>query len=94
MAHPRNPETSYCEVRKSQRDQKGISYTLEVIARVQGVARAQAIIETCERHMTEEEKKAGITYYWEYTSRRLGRGVQTKRRRSTPDGRPNRRKGR
>jgi hypothetical protein len=36
----RNPETSYCEVRKSGRDSSGVLGPIEVVAVVKGVARA------------------------------------------------------
>jgi hypothetical protein len=70
----RNPETSHCEVRKSVRDSFGVPRTLEVVAVVKGVARAQGAIGDFTKHLTEEEKKSGIFFCWEYTSRRIGRG--------------------
>jgi hypothetical protein len=69
----RNPETSNCEVRKSVRDSSGVSRTLEIVAVVKGVARAQGAIDGFTKHLTEEEKKSGIFFGWEYT-RRIGRG--------------------
>jgi hypothetical protein len=65
---------SYCEVRKSMRDSLGVPRTIEVVAVVKGVARAQAAIDDFTKHLTEEEKKSGIFFCWEYTSRRVGRG--------------------
>jgi hypothetical protein len=65
----RNPETSRCEVRKSVRDPSGVPKTLEVVAVVKGVARAQGAIDGFTKHLTEEEKKSGIFFGWEYTSR-------------------------
>jgi len=70
----RSPETSQCEVRKSVRDSSGVPRTLEVVAVVKGVARAQAAIDGFTKHLTEEEKKSGIFFCWEYTTRRIGRG--------------------
>ena len=70
----RNPELSNCEVRKSVRDSFGVSRTLEVVAVVKGVDRAQRAVDDFTKGLTEEEKKAGIFFYWEYTSRRIGRG--------------------
>jgi len=70
----RNPETCYCEVRKSLRDSSGVLRTLEVVAVVIGVARAQAAVEHFTQRLTEEEKNAGISLSWEYRSRRSGRG--------------------
>jgi hypothetical protein len=68
----RNPETSHCEVRKSVRDSFGVPRTLEVVAVVKGVARAQGAIGDFTKHLTEEEKKSGIFFCWEYASNRLG----------------------
>jgi hypothetical protein len=68
----RNPETSRCEVRKSVRDSFGAPRTLEVVAVAKGVARAQAAIDDFTKHLTEEEKKSGIFFCWECTSRRIG----------------------
>jgi hypothetical protein len=68
----RNPETSNCEVRKSVRDSFGVPRTLEVVAIVKGVARAQGTIDRLTKGLTEEEKKSGIFFCWEYTSRRIG----------------------
>jgi hypothetical protein len=70
----RNPETSPCEVRKSVRDPSGVPRTLEVVSVVKGVARALATIDRLTKGLTEEEKKSGIFFSWEYTSRRAGRG--------------------
>ena len=70
----RNPELSNCEVRKSVRDSLGVPRTIEVVAVVNGVARANRDVDDFTKHLTEEEKKAGIFFYWEYTSRRVGRG--------------------
>jgi hypothetical protein len=70
----RNTETSDCEVRKSVRDSFGVSRTLEVVAVVKGVARAQGAIDGFTKHLNEEEKKSEIFFCWEYTSRRIGRG--------------------
>ena len=68
----RNPETSPCEVRKSVRDSFGVPKTLEVVAVVKGVARAQRAVDDLTKHLTQEEKKSGIFFCWEYTSRRTG----------------------
>jgi len=65
----RNPETSNCEVRKSVCDPSGVPRTLEVVMVVKGVARAQAAIDDFTKHLTEEEKKSGIFFCWEYPSR-------------------------
>jgi len=46
----RNPETCHCEVRKSVRDSSGVLRTIEVVAVVQGVARAQAAVEHFSQH--------------------------------------------
>jgi hypothetical protein len=73
----RNPETSPCEVRKSVRDSFGVPRTLEVEAVVKGVARAQATVDRLAKGLTEEEKKTGIFFSWEYTSRRIGRAMAT-----------------
>ena len=70
----RNPETSYCEVRKSVRDSSGVLRPIEVVAVVIGVARAQAAVEHFTVRLTEEEERAGISLNWEYTPRRKGRG--------------------
>ena len=70
----RNPKTSYCEVRKVQFDATGSPKIIGVVDVVQGVERAVTSVEHFERRLTEEEKKAGIRYYWAYTSRQIGRG--------------------
>ena len=70
----RNPETSDCEVRKSMRDSLGVPKTLEVVSVAKGVARAERSIDEFTKHLTEEEKKSGIFFCWEYTSHRIGRG--------------------
>jgi len=70
----RNPETSQCEVRKSVRDSSGVPRTLEIVAVVKGVVRAQGAIDDFAKHLTKDEKKKGIFFCWEYTSRRIGRG--------------------
>jgi hypothetical protein len=77
---PRNPETSYYEIRKARRDLHGVLEAIEVVAHVQGNARAQHLVEVYNRHKTEEDKRDGMIYYWEYTARRTGR---TPRRRSS-----------
>jgi hypothetical protein len=68
-----NPETSHCEVRKSVRDSSGVPRTLEVVTVVKGVARAQGAVDDFTKRLTEEEKKSGIFFCWEYTSGRIGR---------------------
>jgi len=68
----RNPETSLCELRKSMRDSSGVPRTLEVVAVVKGVARAEAAIDDFTKRLAEEEKKSGIFFCWEYMSRRSG----------------------
>jgi len=70
----RDPETSYCEVRKSVRDSSGVLRPIEVVAVVIGVAKAKAAVEEFIRRLTEEEERAGISFIWEYTPRRKGRG--------------------
>jgi hypothetical protein len=70
----RNRELSNCEVRKSVRDSLGVSKTLDVVAVVKGVERAQRAVDDFTDRLTDDEKKAGIFFYWEYTSRRVGRG--------------------
>ena len=70
----RNPETSYCEVRKSVRDSSGVYRPIEVVAVVIGVAKAEAAVEDFTQRLTEEEERAGISFVWEYTPRRKGRG--------------------
>jgi hypothetical protein len=67
----RNQETSPCEVRKSVRDSFGVPRTLEVVAVVKGVAWAQGAVDDFTKHLTEEEKKSGIFFCWEYASRRI-----------------------
>jgi hypothetical protein len=42
------------------------------MAVVKGVARAQGAIDDFTKHLTEEEKKSGIFFCWEYASNRLG----------------------
>jgi hypothetical protein len=69
----RNPETSYCEVRKSVRDSSGVYRPIEVVAVVIGVVRAQAAVEHFTQHLTEEEENAGVSLSWEYRSRRARR---------------------
>ena len=64
----RNPTTSDCEVRKSVRDSLGVARTIEVVAVVKGVTRAQAAIDDFTEHLSEAEKKSGIFFCWEYTS--------------------------
>ena len=54
------------------RDSFGVSRTLEVVAVVKGVARAQGAIDGFTKHLNEEEKKSEIFFCWEYTSRRTG----------------------
>jgi hypothetical protein len=68
----RNPETSHCEVRKSVRDSFGVPRTLEVMAVVKGVVRVQRAVDDLTKHLTQEEKKSGIFFCWEYTSSRIG----------------------
>jgi len=58
---------------KSVRDSSGVPRTLEVLAVVKGVARAQGAIDGFTEHLTEDEKKKGIFFCWEYTSRGIGR---------------------
>jgi hypothetical protein len=70
----RDPETSYCEVRKSVRDSSGVLRTIEVVAVVRGVVRAQAAVEDFAQRLTEQEENAGISFNWEYGSRRTYRG--------------------
>ena len=52
------------------RDSFGIPRTLEVVAVVKGVARAQGAIDDFTKHLTEEEKKSGIFFCWEYALNR------------------------
>jgi hypothetical protein len=42
------------------------------VAVVKGVARAQRAVDDLTKHLTQEEKKLGIFFCWEYTSRRIG----------------------
>jgi hypothetical protein len=56
------------------RDSFGVPRTLEVVAVVKSVSRAQATIDDFTKHLTEQEKKSVIFFCWEYTSRRIGRG--------------------
>ena len=70
----RNPETSYCEIRRVQRDRSGAAKTIKIVAVVRSVARAEAAVDRFERELTKEEKEAGISHYWAYTSRQVGRG--------------------
>lgn len=43
---------------------------------VKRVARAHAAIDDFTKHLTEEEKKSGIFFCWEYTSHRVIRGLE------------------
>jgi hypothetical protein len=61
-------------VRKSVRDSLGVSRILEVVAVVKGVERAQRTVDDFTKRLTEEEKKSGTFFSWEYKSRRVGRG--------------------
>jgi hypothetical protein len=70
----RNPETSNCEVWKSVRDSSGVPRTIEVVTVVKGVARAQRAVDDLTKHLTQEEKKSGIFFCWEYTSRQESEG--------------------
>jgi hypothetical protein len=54
------------------RDPSGVPRTLEVVAVVKGVVRAQRAVDDFTKRLTEEEKKSGIFFCWEYTSRRSG----------------------
>ena len=54
------------------RDSSGVPRTLEVVAVVKGVARAEAAIDDFTKRLAEEEKKSGIFFCWEYMSRRSG----------------------
>jgi hypothetical protein len=67
----RNPDTSYCEVRKSVRDSLGVARTIEVVTIVKGVARAQAAVDELTKQLTEDQRKSGAFFCWEYTSRRI-----------------------
>jgi hypothetical protein len=59
-------------VRKSVRDPSGVPKTLEVVAVVKGMARVQRAVDDLTKHLTQEEKKSGIFFCWEYTSSRIG----------------------
>jgi hypothetical protein len=63
-----------CEVRKSVRDPSGVPKTLEVVAVVKGVAQAQRAVDDFTNHLTEQEKKSGVFFCWEYTSRQQSEG--------------------
>ena len=58
------------------RDSSGVPRTLEVVAVVKGVARAQGAIDDFAKHLTKDEKKKGIFFCWEYTSRLIGRNIE------------------
>jgi len=58
---------------KSVRDSSGVPRTFEVVAAVKGVARVQRAVDDFTEHLTEEEKKAGIFFCWEYRSSRAVR---------------------
>jgi hypothetical protein len=58
---------------QSVRDPLGVPRTLEVVAVVKGVARAQRAVDDFTKRLTEEERKSGVFYCWEYTSREIGR---------------------
>ena len=60
--HRRNPEITHCEAHKSVRDLSGVPRTIEVVALVDGVARAPRAANDFTRHLTEEEKKSGIFF--------------------------------
>jgi hypothetical protein len=49
-------------VRKSVRDSLGAPRTIEVVAVVKGVTRAQRTVDEFTKHLTEEEKKSGIFF--------------------------------
>ncbi len=55
------------------RDSLGVPRTIEVVAVVKGVTRAQRTVDEFTKHLTEEEKKSGIFFCWEYTPRQIGR---------------------
>ena len=57
----------------SRAAQSGADPKKAVVAVVKGVAQAQRAIDEFTKHLTEEEKKSGIFFCWEYTSRRIGR---------------------
>jgi hypothetical protein len=69
----RNPETSYCEVRKSVQNSFGVYRPIEVVAVVIGVVRAQVAVEHFTQHLTELEEHAGVSLDWEYRSRQSRR---------------------
>ena len=50
------------------RDSFGVPKTIEVVAVVKGVARAEAAVNDLTKHLTEEEKKSGIFFCWEYVA--------------------------
>jgi hypothetical protein len=52
---------------KSVRDPLGVPRTLEIVAVVKGVARAQGALDDFTKHLTEAEKKSGVFLCWEYT---------------------------
>lgn len=56
------------------RDSSGVLRTIEVVAVVRGVVRAQAAVEDFTQRLTEQEENAGISFNWEYGSRRTYRG--------------------
>jgi hypothetical protein len=60
-------------VRKSVRDSLGVPRTIEVVAVVKGVTRAQQAVDDFTKHLAEEEKKSGIFFCWEYAPRQIGR---------------------
>jgi hypothetical protein len=62
----RNQESSSCEIRKVQQGPSGGATTLEIVAVVRGTDQAASAVDRFERHLTEEEKQAGIGFYWEY----------------------------
>ena len=51
------------------RDSGGVDKILEIVDVVQGAHNAENAVDRFERYMTEEEKQAGIGFYWAYTSR-------------------------
>jgi len=65
----RNPETSYCEIQKAVFDGSGVAKIREIVDVVQGADRAADAVDRFERHMTQEDRQAGIIYRWSYTSR-------------------------
>jgi hypothetical protein len=54
------------------RDSSGIPRTIEIVAVVKSVRKAQQAIEDFTSRLTEEEKLSGIFFCWEYASRRSG----------------------